>query len=180
MADTIYLQQVFEKASVDEFWAVRGKAIQAYANIEQSLCQVFASLSGTPLDVAGIIFFKIVNAGTLYGILEKLQRKKHGATYSLFWNSFLKTMRHDISEMRNQIVHWNAVNVIGDTGYTGLVLRQPNLWDLGPNSPPPITTAGMQEFIVKCDFFAPCQRIQHSHYPGQLHAAGSGDAANMA
>ena len=33
MADPIDLQKVFDESSQDAFWSVRGKAIQAYANV---------------------------------------------------------------------------------------------------------------------------------------------------
>src|SRR5579864_9620807 len=101
MADPIDLQKVIDETNQDAFWAFRGHAIQAYAGLEQSLCRIFAYLTGMPLDVAGIIFFKIVSAGTLFSILEKLMRKKHGETYALFWNSYLKTLRK-ASEERNE------------------------------------------------------------------------------
>jgi hypothetical protein len=135
---------------VDPFWATRGQAIEAYAIVERTLCLIFASLTGMSLDVAGIIFFKIVNAGTLHAILEKLMRKKHGATYSLFWNSYIKILR-EVSERRNQIVHWNAVVHVHDKG-TEVVLMTPNVYDYGPNTPPPITNADMDVFIEKCAF----------------------------
>ena len=44
MADPINLTQVLADADKDVFWAVRGKAIQAYASVEQSLCGLFAHL----------------------------------------------------------------------------------------------------------------------------------------
>jgi hypothetical protein len=105
-----------------------------------------------PDDVAGIIFFKIINVGTLYGILEKLLKKKHGATYSLFFNSFLKILRNEISAKRNEIVHWNVTHFVNEDGHE-LRLMPPNMWEYGPNSPPEITTEKLIEFIDKCVFF---------------------------
>jgi hypothetical protein len=152
MTEPINLERVFAESSQDQFWAIRGHAIQAYASLEQSLCGIFAHASGTPLDVAGIIFFKIVNVGTMLGILEKLLKKKHGTAYSLFWNSFLATLRQ-ISETRNWIVHWNAATFLEDHGHS-LGLTPPNIHDYGPNTPPPIKTANIIEFMEKCAFLA--------------------------
>ena len=96
----------------ERFWAVRGRAIQAYAKLEQALCLIFATLCDMPPDVAGIIFFRIVNAGTLHSILERLMKKKHGTTYSSFWGSFLDAIR-GTSQRRNEIVHWMRDDVRG-------------------------------------------------------------------
>lgn len=148
------VERIFTDNSQDEFWGIRGKAIQAYANVEQALFSLFVELTEMRRDMAGIIFFKIVNAGTLYAILEKLLRKKHGDTYSLFSNSFLKILRHELSDRRNHIVHWNAVRFADSDGPSGLGLTPPNLSDYGPNTPPLITSDQMIEFIEKCNFFA--------------------------
>jgi hypothetical protein len=160
MTDPIDLEQVFAESSQDPFWAIRGKAIQSYANLEQSLCRLFANFSGMPMDVAAIVFFKIVNAGTLHGILEKLLKKKHGATYSIFWNSYAKTIRQ-VTEVRNHVVHWNVSTTIDDSGFSGLSLIPPNIWEYGPNSPAPITTADLLEFITQCDFLTRLGNMFH-------------------
>ncbi|HEY6336490.1 MAG TPA: hypothetical protein VI113_11465, partial [Alphaproteobacteria bacterium] len=57
----IPLEQVQKLAATDPLWANRGKAIQAYASLEQSLCTVFADAGGMKSEVAGIIFFRLTN-----------------------------------------------------------------------------------------------------------------------
>jgi hypothetical protein len=84
MAEPIDLAQAFDQASKDQFWAVRGLAIQAYANLEQSLCRLFGLFAGVTPDVAGVIFFKITSVRVIEEIVDKLLRKKHGTTYAAF------------------------------------------------------------------------------------------------
>ncbi len=136
----------------ERFWAVRGRAIQAYAKLEQALCLIFATLCDMPPDVAGIIFFRIVNAGTLHSILERLMKKKHGTTYSSFWGSFLDAIR-GTSQRRNEIVHWSAMMFV-DGSDRLLALTPANIYDFGHNTPAPITVTVMVDFTAKCMFLA--------------------------
>ena len=41
---TPHLEKLFREVAEDEFWAIRGKTINGYADLEQSLCQLFAFL----------------------------------------------------------------------------------------------------------------------------------------
>ena len=79
-----------EMAASAPTWAARGKAIQAYAAVEQSLCSVMGSLLGISLEQAAIMFFKITSAGSRNSIIEKLLKFKFGPRYNLFWNAYLK------------------------------------------------------------------------------------------
>jgi len=38
---TPHLEKLFREVAEDEFWAIRGKTINGYADLEQSLCQLF-------------------------------------------------------------------------------------------------------------------------------------------
>jgi hypothetical protein len=148
--------EVFQIASTDPIWAFRGHAIQAYANLEQSLCGLFARIADLRRDVAATIFFKITNTQARNSIIERLIRKRYGATYRLFWNSFLKELR-PIDIKRNEVVHWNAVNSIGEVDATGrplvrVSLVPPNYWDIDENSPE-VTAQDLMDFISKCMIF---------------------------
>ena len=181
MADNTDQQEEIRKC-FEEFNSLRGQAIQAYASLERSLCRVFSSLSETTMEVASIIFFKIVNASTLYDILEKLLRNKHGATFNLFWNSFIKTLRQDLSQKRNHIVHWNAW-FSSQKGCHFYVLRpHGHEYHANPNVPPPIVATHLAEFIEKCGFFSQLanrfyfyttpelKSLLEAGYPGRMQA----------
>jgi hypothetical protein len=80
----IDLHEAMRKGSEDEFWAIRGKAVQAYASLEQSLCRIFGQLAGSTFSVAGVIFFKITSAQARNSIIEKLFQKKFGNATTCF------------------------------------------------------------------------------------------------
>ena len=117
--DNIDLGEALQKGAADEFWAIRGHAIQGYANLEQSLCHLLSLVSGMSFDVAAVVFFKITSADSRNKILDKLIRMKYGTVYGRFWNSFFKAV-HGVDRTRNEIVHWNVVSNVskGDDGET--------------------------------------------------------------
>jgi hypothetical protein len=109
----ISLEVAMRKAAEDEFWEIRGKAVQAYANLEQSLCSLFGALAGvTTWEIGAIIFFRIANSHARNRIIEQLFKKKFGDRFNLFRNSLLADLT-PIDQERNEIVHWNVVNIVG-------------------------------------------------------------------
>ena len=175
MPDPIELGDVQSAAVKDQFWAARGHAIQAYANLEQSLCSLFAYFTGIERSVAGIIFFKITAARSRDSILEKLLKEKHGTKYTVFWNSITKLLGQ-LADERNHIVHWNAIPVFSDSGFTSMELMPPNALSSVDSNTPRIDTAGLAEFIRKCDFVCRLCNIFGMHIAPQL--AASIDAIN--
>ena len=153
---TIRLDDVSQIASEDPFWAVRGKAIQSYATLEQSLCGVFAFVAGVDKSIAGTIFFNIASAHSLARILERLVQKRYKDNYRLFWTSIVKGFRR-ISEERNQIVHWMAASTVSGLDSDGrpvvsMSLISPNFWDQISDQPA-VTTETLVNFISKCDVY---------------------------
>ncbi len=141
----------------DPLWANRGKAIQGYAMLEQSLCFLLAALSGMERNIAEIVFYKITNADARNKILEKLIHEKHGRKYNLFWNEYFRQL-HTIDVKRNEIVHWlSAMNVAlntQDVMIVGMTLIHPA--SLGQKKPPPnqITSSDLIDFATKCEIFS--------------------------
>jgi hypothetical protein len=105
----ISLDEAQEQAATDEFWAIRGKAIQSYAGLEQSLARLFSALAGTSQEIGGTIFFRIASADARRNLIGKLFQIKFRQQYNLFRNSLIKQLK-PIDDERNQIVHWNVVN----------------------------------------------------------------------
>ena len=131
-----------------EFHSVRGRAIGAYASLEQSMCALFAHLSGTPRDVAGVVFFNIHSADSGLKIIDKLLKKKAGDTYSVFWKS-IRNYIAAATQRRNEIVHWHVVKEIGDHGVQ-YKLTPPNFWDMTSDTPF-ISVDDLWDFFDMCD-----------------------------
>lgn len=150
----IDMTEVIKIANKDEFWEVRGKAIQAYANLEQALATLFSVLAGTTNEVAGIILFRISSADSRNKILQRLFRKKFGDRFNLFRNSVFDQLR-PIDLERNEIVHWNAACRMGHDGTkeTAEVLLVPPTF-LSTRETPMKTTQELRAFIAKCNFYS--------------------------
>lgn len=150
------LEEIIVWAERDPIWAQRGKAIQGYAQLENALATVLATLGVMPRETALTIFYKIVSTGSRNAILEKLLHKKHGAEFSPFWNEYLKSLR-TIDIKRNEIVHWLAAANMGideqNIIHAGVTLFQPAAMDnLGAAQM--LMTQDLIDFEKKCGEFS--------------------------
>lgn len=119
----------------------RALAIEAYANLEQSLCHLFGILMGSPTDKAAIVYFKLYNASVRNKIIEELLEKAHHSKFDIFWHGQpgqsgvpkipgLFTHIRQLDEKRNQIIHWHVVRDIrfeGENYVTQENLTPPNI-----------------------------------------------------
>jgi hypothetical protein len=169
------LEAAIRDAGIENrFWAIRGIAIQSYALLEQSLGDLFAGLNDINPIVAGITFFRITSTRARNTILDKFFRNKYHSQYHLFRNSLFHHLP-DLDNRRNQIVHWNAVNMITreDDGSTigNLTLRAPFLWAPSATGEQ-IDTDTLLAFIDKSMFFASIIRMFTSIAIHRQHALG--------
>jgi hypothetical protein len=122
-----------------QFFLARACAIEAYALVENSLVSLYAHLMGVPADVAGVSFFRINNSRARLAILERLLKKKHGATHNFFWNSLVKNHLRPLDDLRNQVVHWIVMTNLEyndqEVRIGGHTLHPPNYWDRTENTP---------------------------------------------
>lgn len=162
------IDNFLKEAGAHPLHAARGHAIQSYASLEQSLCRLFALLSGTTNDVAGVIFFRITSTAYRDKMLARLMEKKYGKKYDIFWESTGKLIAQ-ITQRRNEIVHWNvAMNIDAGSGIQTPTLVLPNLYDwlLTNQAEPPITTEGLIDFKIKCDTITSlCNMFHLCHGP---------------
>jgi hypothetical protein len=150
----IELAKALEMAAEDEFWAVRGKAIQGYASLEQAMSNLFSALGGMGIENGAIIFFKIASADARNKIVEALFRKEFGDQFNLFRKSLFEQLK-PIDQERNQIVHWNAACKTGHDGISTtaeVVLTPPAM--VSGKRPQIKTTGDIRVFDAKAQFFA--------------------------
>jgi hypothetical protein len=136
----------------------RANAIQAYANMEQSLCTLFAYLLATVPEKAGVVFFRITNTNSRNNILSSLLGLMHESRFDAFWYGaqgqlgILKLIRQ-LDQRRNEIVHWHVVDNIDLEKQTRQqTLAPPNFWALAKNMGSAISITDLVEFCTKADF----------------------------
>jgi len=151
----INLDEVFSDPANEAFMVARAAAIQEYANLEQSLCDLFAYVSGTSPVVAGTIFFAMVNARSRVRVLEQLMKLKHGADYGTFFVSAMKLLPA-LDQDRNNIVHWHTSVAIhtdeqDELAGVAVTLSPPNFW-AATDDTPEITLGALLRFCGQCRF----------------------------
>ena len=134
--------------------------MQAYARLEQSLCQLFEHVGGMHKRAAWVIFFKINSADARAKMIDKLFRMKYPDNkYSLFRNSLYNHIR-PLDNKRNEIAHWNTVefNAFDNDTQTNVIsvaMVSPAWWaTTSEESVPRITSADLVNFTRECEFFA--------------------------
>jgi hypothetical protein len=140
----------------DPIWAIRGKAIEQYAQLEQALFTMFCGLSGMDMKTGGTMFFRIVSTRARNIIIEDLFRNKFAEQMNLFRNSLIREIVM-LDQARNSIVHWHMICPI-DVGSDGALtvrmqLEPPTYWERDENTPS-YSSNEIIVFIDKCKFYA--------------------------
>lgn len=140
------------------FFIARAEAIDSYARYEQIIGKLFAHLLGTPLDYAGVVFFKINNAPTRIQIIDRLLKKRYGKSYNAFFDSIDEELRK-LDIQRNHIVHGTVLYHSEGQLVDGKIIRRndirltpPNIFDRTTGTVD-ITYDDLYKFCDKCDFF---------------------------
>jgi len=155
----------------------RAAAIDAYANVEQALFTLFASLLRAPRDRAGIVFFRISSASARNRMLQSLLTKTHGNKFRLYWNGSEPKAKDGLfghirrlDHRRNELVHWHIASQIhgGETAVVSRdVLQPPNFWNRTA-SPQIITTKDLGDFTQKADFIRRSVAMFYALTSGEL------------
>jgi hypothetical protein len=137
----------------ENFHALRGKAIDAYAKLDSSLFILFVMLGEIRWDIAGVIYHNIIDTRTRGRILSKLMRKKYKDQYRIFWRSLERGVAR-ITEARNKIVH----HVVGHmqnpvTKQFAPVLIYGDVSNFNIKDQPPIDISQIEAFVKECDFY---------------------------
>lgn len=152
----------------------RADAIQAYASIETSLCMLMAHLLNTNNNIAGIIFYRIVNTRSRLAILSDLMKTKYGDSYKTFWNSVVKILRGDIDPRRNEIVHFHVgqhIHVEEESRIIETYLVPQNYWRSRDDF---LRLCDLVEFNNKCDVISRMLNIFTVFQMGHMPPSGAG------
>lgn len=144
-------QQINTQTQADPFWALRGKAIAAYASVEHSLCHLFCDFAGLELYVGMTIYFRITAPRIMWEILEVLIRRKYNDTYREFWKSLDKHVKK-LVDIRNHIVHGVVATEIDANGYGGVSLVSHKWVSQETSEQKEIRSQEIEAFIAKCNF----------------------------
>jgi hypothetical protein len=140
------------------FFIARALAINDYARYEVALLFLYSHLMKTPIDYAGVAFYKLNNARARLEILERLLRKRYENKHAKFWES-LGGRFGRLDSDRNHVVHWVVVPTINlqrpSDGVVDIRLLPPNVMDFSPNDPniPNFTTEKFKVFSNSCDSY---------------------------
>jgi hypothetical protein len=141
------------------FQTARGEAIDTYASLEQSLSHIFGHASGTPLEVAGAIYFRISSSRSRLAIIERLMEDRHQALYRPFLRPLLNRQKF-VDQTRNQVVHWRRTMLSAEQG--SVYALQPPSWWKGDVTHF-LYTPQLEAFIIECNFWSVVLSIFHTH-----------------
>jgi hypothetical protein len=148
----INLEDVMKIGLADDIWATRGKAIQAYAILEGSLCSLFQHLTGMDAYSANTVFFKITSQDVRNKIIEKLLKDKIGEKDRVCIISSLSKLR-TLDHKRNELVHWYAATETSFSKMTVNVFLHHPADKQGMHHENKVTTDDMDNFIDECIFY---------------------------
>jgi len=146
------LHDVTRESHADEFWNLRGHAIDAYAKLEHALARLFATVIGGKPRIAGAIFFRIVNTNSRNSIIEDILKIHLGSKFALFRNSLIRFLSR-LDKERNKIVHWEVTKILETKPQMHVALTlEPRSLTYGFGKRESITADSLADFIAQCDF----------------------------
>ena len=94
----------------DELDLERGRAIDAFAKLESSLCQILVELGNLSYQTASTIFYSNISLQPRIEIISALIEEASGDAFNQFWSSVCKIIS-SLNKQRNKIVHWHSYPV---------------------------------------------------------------------
>ncbi|MBU9259111.1 hypothetical protein KTD13_01955 [Burkholderia multivorans] len=90
----------------DAFDLERGRAIDAFANIESELCWVMADAGKIDHQIASVIFYANISMSPRIDIVTAILEATSGDQFKKFWDSARKII-DSLNKQRNKIVRWH-------------------------------------------------------------------------
>ncbi|PRX34217.1 hypothetical protein B0G75_102246 [Paraburkholderia sp. BL18I3N2] len=115
-----------DRPQKDIFDLERGRAIDAFAKVEGSLCWVMVEAGKIDHETGSIIFYANISMQPRVEIVTAIVEAGYADQFKMFWDSVVK-MIESLTKQRNKIVHWHGYPVSEGAAprYTGEVLIHP-------------------------------------------------------
>ncbi|MEF9438922.1 hypothetical protein GJG85_21090 [Burkholderia sp. MS389] len=136
----------------DTFDLERGRAIDAFANIESQLCWVMADAGKIDHQIASVIFYSNISMSPRIEIVTAILEASCGDQFKKFWDSVRKIVA-SLNKQRNKIVHWHDYPVFegADIKYVAEVLIHPVIGDKNAKLPQ-LAIDDLRQFIKKAKY----------------------------
>lgn len=85
----------------------RGRAIDAFAKLESTLCWILKESARLEHQTAATIFYSNISLQPRVEIITAILEEISGGTFKDFWESVRKTI-DSLNKQRNKIVHWHS------------------------------------------------------------------------
>lgn len=105
----------------------RGRAINAFAKLESTLCLLLAESGNLNYKTASIIFYSNISLQPRVEIITAILDELCGDKFALFWDSARRSI-DSLNKQRNKIVHWHSYPVFDgkkEFENTGCILIHP-------------------------------------------------------
>ncbi|MDN7611276.1 hypothetical protein [Burkholderia cepacia] len=136
----------------DAFDLERGRAIDAFANIESELCWVMADAGKIDYQIASVIFYSNISMSPRIEIVTAILEAAYGDQFKKFWDSARKIIE-SLNRQRNKIVHWHDYPVCEgpDLKYVAEILIHPVV-DNGNEKLSGLAIDDLRQFIKKAKY----------------------------
>jgi len=88
----------------------RGRAIDAFAKLESTLCWILSEAGRLEYQTASTIFYSNISLQPRVEIISAIIEEMCGAKFEVFWASACKAI-NSLNKQRNKIVHWHSYPV---------------------------------------------------------------------
>jgi hypothetical protein len=138
----------------DELDLERGRAIDAFAKLESTLCQILVGLGNLSYQTASTIFYSNISLQPRIEIISALIKEASGDTFNQFWSSVCKIIS-SLNKQRNKIVHWHSYPVFDgkqDFKHTECILIHPIIKNEDNKKVSEVAIHSIQEFSKQATY----------------------------
>ncbi|MBN3069410.1 hypothetical protein H5A34_14425 [Pectobacterium brasiliense] len=88
----------------------RGRAIDAFAKLESTLCWLLSEVGNLEFNTAATVFYSNISLQPRIEIISAILEEYYNDKFNIFWGSVRKAI-DSLNGQRNKIVHWHSYPV---------------------------------------------------------------------